>query len=85
MARRKRGLLDDEDMDSSGGSDDMDEDFDDGNLDPDERAERDLYADPYQRKRRRKGGKADATYGVFYESDEDNKRQPVAGASLKKK
>ncbi|KAG8969569.1 hypothetical protein FRC03_002008 [Tulasnella sp. 419] len=83
MARRKRAFLDDEDMDSSDGSEAMDEDMDDAILDPDERAERELYADPYQRKRRRKNGKDAAAYGVFYE-DEDE-RQPYAGTGARRK
>lgn len=73
MARRKRQLLDDgDDSDSSGGSDD--EGLPDYGLndDPDVRAERELFENPYGRKRRRKvNGKEDALYGVFGEDSED--------------
>ncbi|TFK51844.1 TFP11-domain-containing protein [Heliocybe sulcata] len=71
MPRRKRDFLDDGDSDSSPVSD-----VDDLNHlpenDPDLREERELFENPYGRKRRRKGGKDDATYGIFAEdSDED--------------
>ncbi|EJD51791.1 TFP11-domain-containing protein [Auricularia subglabra TFB-10046 SS5] len=69
MARRKRQFLDDDDSDSdSSGRADHDVDMDDN---PDARAERDLFENPYQRKRRRVNGKEDAIYGVFGESDDD--------------
>ncbi|KAI5119134.1 hypothetical protein M0805_005740 [Coniferiporia weirii] len=72
MARRKRVLDDGDDSDSSVGSDDGE--FDDFGLndDPGVRAGRELLENPYGRKRRRKaGGKDDATYGVFGEDSED--------------
>ncbi|KAH9893377.1 TFP11-domain-containing protein [Cubamyces lactineus] len=69
MARRKRQLLDDDD-DSSPVSD-VDETFDFDDNDPDARAERELFENPYKRKRRRKDGKDDAIYGVFGSDDED--------------
>ncbi|KAF8587943.1 TFP11-domain-containing protein [Ramaria rubella] len=72
MARRKRAFLED-DLDSSEGSqeDDADEQGLEDN-DPDARAERSLFEDPYQRnKRRRVGGKDDATYGIFADDEED--------------
>ena len=71
MARRKRGFLDDGDSDSSQGSDadDLGGRFDEA--DPDAREERALFEDPYQRKRRRKNGKEDATYGVFADDSEE--------------
>jgi tuftelin-interacting protein 11 len=56
MARRKRTFLED-DLDSSEGSDENDLDdqaFEDN--DPDARAERSLFEDPYQRKKRRRVG-----------------------------
>ncbi|CAL1714173.1 unnamed protein product [Somion occarium] len=69
MARRKRQLLEDDDSDSSL-SDEGHDDYDDTN-DPDARAERELFQNPYQRKRRRKDSREDAIYGVFASSDED--------------
>ncbi|KAI8996414.1 TFP11-domain-containing protein [Trametes punicea] len=72
MARRKRQLLDDDD-DSSPVSDVDDAvDFDDN--DPDARAERELFENPYKRKRRRKDGKEDAIYGIFVSEDEEDER-----------
>lgn len=71
MARRKRQFLDDDD-DSSSVSDA--DDYNDTNIhpnDPDAREERELFEDPYKRKRRRKNGKEDAIYGVFADDDED--------------
>lgn len=70
MGRRKRAF-DDEDMsDSSDGSDNDDRnDWNDD--DPDVRAEKELFEDPYKRKRRRKDGKESALYGVFGEDDDD--------------
>ncbi|KAI0773263.1 TFP11-domain-containing protein [Trametes elegans] len=70
MARRKRQLLEDDDSDSSPVSD-VDETFHFDNNDPDARAERELFENPYKRKRRRKDGKEDAIYGVFASDDED--------------
>lgn len=57
-----------DDGDDSDSSDSHAVDLDD---DPDVRAERALFEDPYQRKRRRKGGKEDALYGVFAEDSDD--------------
>jgi len=65
MARRKR-LLDDGD-DSESNASEQDHDFDG---DPDTKEERDLFENPY-RKRRRTTGKDDATYGIFAEDSED--------------
>lgn len=71
MGRRKRAFLED-DLDSSEGSDENDLDgqaFEDD--DPDARAERSLFEDPYQRnKRRRVGG--------FDDDDEGFGGRPVA-------
>ena len=71
MARRKRQLLEDDDTDSdvSDAGDDFDGSYDAN--DPDARAERELFENPYAHKRRRKNGKEDAIYGVFADSDED--------------
>jgi tuftelin-interacting protein 11 len=69
MPRRKR-VLDDGDSDSDAGSDAFDFGLDNN---PDLREERELFEDPYKRKRRRKNGKEDAIYGVFGDdSDEDD-------------
>ena len=62
MARRKR-VLDDGETDSSAGR--SDDDNIDVDNDPDLRDERELFQDPYRRKRRRKNCKDDAIYGVF--------------------
>ena len=67
MARRKRQFLEDEDSDSSVSNAD-EPDFDDN--DPDARAERELFENPYKRKRRRKDAKEDAIYGVFGSDDD---------------
>lgn len=72
MARRKRQFLDDDDDSSSAGSENNDDDFDTN--DPDLKAERALFRDPYQRKRRRKNGKEDALYGVFGDDSEEDSR-----------
>ncbi|KAL1941290.1 hypothetical protein VTO73DRAFT_7502 [Trametes versicolor] len=69
MARRKRPFLEDDDS-SSASDDDDNHDFDDNN-DPDALAERELFENPYKRKRRRKNGKEDAIYGVFGSDEED--------------
>ena len=73
MARRKRQILEDgDDSDSYEGSDDDGVADFNGNDDPDVRAERELFENPYGRKRRRKGnGKEDAIYGVFGDDSED--------------
>jgi len=72
MARRKR-ILDNSDSDSSAGSDSSNVDSDN---DPDLKDERELFRDPYRRKRRRKDGKDDAIYGVFGDDSdyEDNSK-----------
>ncbi|KLO11033.1 hypothetical protein SCHPADRAFT_489417 [Schizopora paradoxa] len=72
MARRKRQFMDDEDdSDSYDGSEDGGDDFGMNN-DPDAREERELFENPYKRSKRRKaGGKDDATYGVFADDSED--------------
>lgn len=87
MARRKRQLLEDDDSDSSVGEDN---DFDDLGYDandPDARAERELFENPYGHKRRRKNGKEDAIYGVFAEDEEDEEdfRSRRGGRTTKKK
>ncbi|KAI0352110.1 TFP11-domain-containing protein [Trametes cingulata] len=82
MARRKRQLLEDDD-DSSPVSDVDDTiDFDDN--DPDARAERELFENPYKRKRRRKNGKEDAIYGVFGSDDEDDTPERPRGKNRTK-
>lgn len=72
MARRKRQFMDDDDdSDSYDGSEDGGDDFGLSN-DPNAREERELFENPYKRgKRRKTGGKDDATYGVFAEDSED--------------
>ncbi|KAI0704460.1 TFP11-domain-containing protein [Cerioporus squamosus] len=75
MARRKRQFLEDDDSDSSPASDVDEPTFDDN--DPDARAERELFQNPYKRKRRRKNAKEDAIYGVFG-SDDDEEDEKVA-------
>lgn len=65
MARRKR-LLDDGDNSDSDNSSDADLDFDNN---PDAREERELFENPY-RKRRRTNGKESATYGIFGDDSE---------------
>ena len=69
MARRKRQFLEDDDSDSSPVSDVDEPAFDDN--DPDARAERELFENPYKRKRRRRNAKEDAIYGVFGSDDDD--------------
>ncbi|KAH7096395.1 TFP11-domain-containing protein [Auriculariales sp. MPI-PUGE-AT-0066] len=71
MARRKRDFLQDDDSSGSDGSDDGDahEDLDN---DPDARAERELFTNPYGRKRKRTD---DAIYGIFADSDEDDAQE----------
>ncbi|EMD39286.1 hypothetical protein CERSUDRAFT_112934 [Gelatoporia subvermispora B] len=72
MARRKRQFLED-DSDSSPVSDA--DDYNDPTIDendPDARAERELFENPYKRKRRRKDGKEDAIYGVFADDDDED-------------
>ncbi|KAI0628035.1 TFP11-domain-containing protein [Trametes polyzona] len=83
MARRKRQLLEDDDDSSSASDVDDSLNFDD-NDDPDARAERELFENPYKRKRRRKDGKEDAIYGVFGSDDEDDAPQRPRGKSRTK-
>lgn len=77
MARRKKQYISDHDSDTSDGSqsdvDDLD-DFKNGGAgsheDPDERAERLRFTDPYGRKgrnKRKRDGKEEALYGVFHD------------------
>ena len=75
MPRRKRDVLEDDDSDSSVSNGGDLDDIDFTNEDPDAREERALFEDPYKRKRRRKGGKDDAIYGVFASSDEDESEE----------
>lgn len=67
MPRRKRVLEDSDDSDSSqeNHSINLPED------DPDLREERELFENPYNRKRRRKNTKEDAIYGVFGDDSEN--------------
>ena len=78
MGRRKRATIED-DMDSS--EDSAQEDYDgEEELNGDERAERELFENPYQqRKRRRLNGRDDATYGIFAEEESDAPRYARAG------
>lgn len=71
MARRKRQMLDDSDSDSNSSNNDFDDDSFDPN-DPDVKAERDLFKNPYKHKRRKKNGKEDAIYGIFGSEDEED-------------
>lgn len=71
MARRKRQFLDDDDDSSSASEADDRNDINIDPNDPDAREERELFEDPYKRKRRRKDGREDAIYGVFADDDED--------------
>lgn len=87
MARRKRQLLEDDDSDSSAGEDN---DFDDLGYDandPDARAERELFENPYGHKRRRKNEKEDAIYGVFADEDDEEEeyRTRRGGRTTKRK
>jgi tuftelin-interacting protein 11 len=79
MGRRKRAWLDDDD--SSDASDDSEGRPDIDANDPDARAEQELFADPYKRKRRRRNGKDDAFLGVFGDDDEDENSRPGPSAS----
>ena len=83
MARRKRQILEDDDDDSSPVSDA--DDYNAVNFDPDAREERELFEDPYKRKRRRKNGKEDAIYGVFADDDEDEGFGGRRGAKAEKR
>ena len=66
-------------MDSSDGS--AHEDYNEQEeLNGDERAERELFENPYQqRKRRRLNGRDSATYGIFAEEEEERPRYARAG------
>ncbi|KAJ4473582.1 GC-rich sequence DNA-binding factor-like protein-domain-containing protein [Lentinula aciculospora] len=64
MARRKRILEDDDDSDSYNGSEAEDFPMDES---ADAREEREMFENPYQRKRRKRNGKEDALYGIFAE------------------
>ncbi|KAF9071594.1 GC-rich sequence DNA-binding factor-like protein-domain-containing protein [Rhodocollybia butyracea] len=68
MARKKRILEDDSDSDSYAGSDA-------GDFVPNEsadaREERELFENPYSRKRQKRNGKEDALYGIFAEDSDD--------------
>ena len=84
MGRRQRATIED-DMDSS--DDSAQEDYDgEEELNGDERAERELFENPYQqRKRRRLNGRDDATYGVFAEEEDDAPRYARAGPKRRAK
>ncbi|KAJ3918762.1 GC-rich sequence DNA-binding factor-like protein-domain-containing protein [Lentinula edodes] len=72
MARRKRILEDDDDSDSYNGSEAEDLPM---NESADVREERELFENPYQRKRRKRNGKEEALYGIFAEDiDEETSR-----------
>ena len=75
MARRKRVLNDGETDSSAGRSDDDNIDFDN---DPDLKDERELFQDPYRRKRRRKNCKDDAIYMVYLETTVTTRIAPSA-------
>ena len=75
MGRRKRNDLDDgDDSDASLDSETLDIDFDN---DPDAKAERELFQNPYKRKRSRKNGKEDAIYGVFGDGSDEEDTRPA--------
>jgi tuftelin-interacting protein 11 len=67
---RKRVFLDDVDSDSASGSD-GDNYAKNADEDADERDERELFENPYGRKRKRRNGKEDAIYGVFGDDSEE--------------
>lgn len=72
MARRKKQYLsdgdDDSSQDSSNGGEDAAPDWDE---DPDERAERLKFSDPYgKRSKRKRDGKEEPLYGVWAEEGE---------------
>ncbi|KAG8825289.1 hypothetical protein FRC17_008746 [Serendipita sp. 399] len=82
MGRKKRAYLSD---DSSSANSEEDE-YEERELQGDEAAERDLFEDPYQQRKRRrldKRSKDDAVYGVFGEDDDEGPVYRRAG--LKKK
>lgn len=85
MGRRRKQYIDEEGVDTSSGAESGDEGGDffrdrDGVVgDADLEAERELFSDPYSRKRKRRGeGKESAIYGVFGE-DEEEERQRWSG------
>lgn len=87
MGRRRKQYISDDDLDSSDGSDDKDPgdnelDHDDDE-DPDARAERLRFSDPYGRKgknkRRRVNGKEEALYGIWAEQNDDDAGQKYGG------
>ncbi|KAJ3721075.1 GC-rich sequence DNA-binding factor-like protein-domain-containing protein [Lentinula raphanica] len=69
MARRKRILDDDSDSDSYNGSEPEDIPI---NESPDAREERELFENPYQRKRRKRNGREEALYGIFAEDNNED-------------
>lgn len=71
-------MLEDSDSDSEGSNDDFDDDTFDPN-DPDARAERELFKNPYKHKRRKKNGKEDAIYGVFGSDEEEDQYEKGKG------
>ncbi|KAG8899112.1 hypothetical protein FRB99_006936 [Tulasnella sp. 403] len=75
MGRRKRAFLEDDYSSSNPNSSDEGGDGfrNDGEEDPDERAERQLFEDPYHRKKRQRKGKDDAIYGELDGSDGEGK------------
>lgn len=82
MARRKKQFMDDDDPDSSDASSQGEEatapDWDE---DPDERAERLRFTDPYgKRTKRKRNGKDDALYGVFADDDDSGTAGPSRGS-----
>lgn len=88
MARRKRNLLEDDDSDSSVSDAAEYGGYNDPNYDPndaDAREERELFENPYQRKRRRKNAKEDAIYGVFASSDEEDERSGPSKGQQKRR
>lgn len=73
MARRKQKWIEDDGSDSSSASDVDDDPSLDIN-DPDIAAERELFANPYGRrgkKRTREEAQEDATYGIWAQGDEE--------------
>lgn len=81
MARRKKQYMSDDDLDSSGASSqDEEATAPDWDEDPDERAERLRFTDPYgKRSKRKRNGKDDALYGVFAEDEDDSVAGPARG------
>lgn len=73
--------MSDDDLDSSGASSqDEEATAPDWDEDPDERAERLRFTDPYgKRSKRKRNGKDDALYGVFAEEEDDSIAGPARG------